>query len=98
MTDAISPYEAKTVQDVLAEFKVKASEGLPLAEIPARHATYGLNEVPEESASMLLLFGKHFWGLTAFMLEFTIIVSFFLHKYADAYLITGLMIFNAVAG
>src|SRR5579863_7135844 len=98
MTSAINPYETKTVQDVLEEFKVRASEGLPLTEIQARQATYGLNEVPEKSPSMLLLFGKHFWGLTAFMLEFTIIVSFTLHKYVDVYLISGLMIINAVMG
>jgi H+-transporting ATPase len=98
MTTAINPYKAKTVADVLTEFKVPAAEGLPLAEIQARQRIYGLNEVPEANPSMLLLFGKHFWGLTAFVLEFTIAVSFFLHKYVDVYLITGLMIFNAVVG
>jgi H+-transporting ATPase len=98
MTNAVNPYEARTVQEVLAEFKVNVFEGLSLGEITARQATYGLNEVPEERPSMLLLFAKHFWGLTAFMLEFTIIVSFLLHKYVDVYLITGLMIFNAVIG
>jgi len=94
----INPYEAKTISNVLAAFKVKASAGLPLTEIPARQAAYGLNEVPEEHPSMLLLFAKHFWGLPAFMLEFTIIISFLLHKYVDVYLISGLMVFNAVVG
>ena len=98
MTTGINPYEAKTVAEVLTEFKVQASEGLPAVEIRARQASYGLNEVPEESPSMIYLLGKHFWGLTAFMLEFTIAISFFLHKYTDVYLITGLMIFNAVVG
>jgi len=46
----------------------------------------------------VLLFLKHFWGLTAFMLEFTIIMSFVLHKYVDVYLISGLMLFNAILG
>ena len=98
MTTNINPYEAKTVAEVLAEFKVLPTEGLPLAEIQTRQASYGLNQVPEEHSSMIFLLGKHFWGLTAFMLEFTIAVSFFLHKYVDVYLITGLMIFNAVVG
>lgn len=91
-------YEAETVPAVLAAFKVQPSRGLPLAEIRVRQHTYGLNEVPEKQPSMLLLLGKHFWGLTAFMLEFTIVISVLLHKYIDAYLIGGLMAFNAVVG
>lgn len=94
----LNPYEAETVPAVLAALKVQASSGLPLAEIPVRQHTYGLNEVPEKQPSMLLLLGKHFWGLTAFMLESTIVISLLLHKYIDAYLIGGLMAFNAVVG
>ncbi|MDR3711185.1 MAG: plasma-membrane proton-efflux P-type ATPase [Puia sp.] len=93
-----NPYETETVPAVLSALKVQASSGLALAEIPVRQATYGLNEVPERQPSMLLLLVKHFWGLTAFMLEVTILISFLLHKYIDAYLISGLMGFNAVVG
>jgi len=95
---ATNPYEAKTVTAVLNELSVQADSGLPAAEIAVRQQSYGLNEVPEDQPSMLLIFAKHFWGLTALMLEFTIIVSFFLHKYVDVYLISGLMLFNAVIG
>jgi H+-transporting ATPase len=98
MTAAINPYEAKTIPAVLEEFTVQVATGLPAAEIPLRQKKYGLNEVPEDQPSMLLVFARHFWGLTAFMLEFTIIVSFFLHKYVDVYLISGLMLFNAIIG
>jgi H+-transporting ATPase len=98
MTAANNPYEAKTVPDVLSEFKVQVASGLSATDIPVRQKTYGLNEVPEDQPSMLLMFARHFWGLTAYMLEFTIIVSFFLHKYVDVYLISGLMLFNAVIG
>jgi H+-transporting ATPase len=45
---------------------------------------------------MVLLFLKHFWELTAIMLEITTIVSFFLHKYTDVYLLSNLMLFNAI--
>ncbi len=47
---------------------------------------------------MFLLFLKHFWGLTAIMLEITIVLSFLLHKYIDVYVIGGLMLFNAIIG
>jgi H+-transporting ATPase len=98
MTAAANPYETKTVAAVLEEFTVQAAAGLPATEISVRQKTYGLNEVPEDQPSLLLLFAKHFWGLTAYMLEFTIIVSYFLHKYVDVYLISGLMLFNAIIG
>jgi len=98
MTATVNPYESKTVPDVLSEFTVQVAAGLSAAEIPVRQKTYGLNEVPEDQPSLLLVFAKHFWGLTAFMLEFTIIISFFLHKYVDVYFISGLMLFNAIIG
>jgi H+-transporting ATPase len=96
MNTQADPYETKTIAGVLAEFKVKADTGLSDADVSSRRATYGLNEVPEEKQSMVLLFLRHFWGLTAFMLEFTIVVSFLLRKYIDVYLISGLMLFNAI--
>ncbi|MDE3212010.1 MAG: hypothetical protein KGM98_02155, partial [Bacteroidota bacterium] len=92
MTTNINPYEAKTVEEVLTEFNVHETEGLSLKEIQMRQSSYGLNQVPEAHVSTLLLFGRHFWGLTAFMLEFTIAVSFLLHKYIDVCLISGLMV------
>jgi H+-transporting ATPase len=98
LSNQANPYEAKSVADVLAEFKVQAADGLTDAEVQANQHSFGLNEVPEEKQSMMLVFLKHFWGLTAFMLEFTIVASFLLHKYADVYLISGLMLFNAIIG
>jgi H+-transporting ATPase len=98
MDKKANPDDAKTVKDVLADLKVKADAGLTDEEAKRRQQTNGLNEVPEEKQSMLLIFLKHFWGLTAFMLEFTIATSFLLHKYVDVYLITGLMLFNAIIG
>jgi H+-transporting ATPase len=98
MSSPSNLYEAKTIAEVLAEFKVQVAAGLSDADVLERQKTYGLNEVPEKKPSLLLLFLKHFWGLTAFMLEFTIVTSIILHKYADVYLIAGLMMFNAVTG
>ena len=98
MTKKSNPEESKPVKDVLADLKVTAEAGLTNEEVKKRQQKDGLNEVPEEKQSMLLVFLKHFWGLTAFMLEFTIVTSFLLHKYVDVYLITGLMFFNAIIG
>jgi H+-transporting ATPase len=95
---ATNPYETKTVADVLAEFKVEAASGLTDAQVQANQKNYGLNEVSPEKQSILVVFLKHFWGLTAFMLEFTIVTSLLLHNYVNVYLISGLMLFNAVIG
>jgi hypothetical protein len=46
MPSAINPYEAKSVPDILSEFKVQVASGLPLTEIAIRQKTYGLNAVP----------------------------------------------------
>jgi len=98
LTNQINPYETKTLADVLSELKVQVAIGLTDAEVLERRKMSGLNEVPEKKQSMTLMFLKHFWGLTAFMLEFTIAASLVLHKYIDVYLISGLMFFNATLG
>jgi H+-transporting ATPase len=59
---------------------------------------YGYNEVLSKKSNPILLFSKKFWGITAWMLEVIIILSWFLHKYSDAYIVMGLLVFNAVIG
>jgi Cation transporter/ATPase, N-terminus len=92
MPGQTNPYETKSIIDVLTELKVQPATGLSDDEVKQRQTTYGLNEVVEKRQLLVLLFMKHFWGLTAFMLEFTIVISFLLHKYVDVYLIGGLRI------
>ena len=92
MPNQTNPFETRSIADVLADFKVQAEKGLSDEEVKHRQSTYGLNEVAEKKQSMVLLFLKHFWGLTAIMLEITIVLSFLLHKYVDVYLIGGLML------
>lgn len=98
MPNLTNPYETKSIADVLSELDVQAASGLSDEEIKLRQTSYGLNEVAEKKQRMVLLLLKHFWGLTAFMLEITIVLSFLLQKYIDVYLIGGLMLFNALIG
>ena len=98
MSNQTTLFETKTIAEVLSDFKVQAEKGLSTEEVNNRQSAYGLNEVEEKKQSMLLLFVKHFWGLTAIMLEITIVLSFLLHKYIDVYVIGGLMLFNAIVG
>src|SRR5665647_3291252 len=98
MPNQANSYETKTTADVLSELKVLALNGLSDEDVNQRQTTYGLNEVVEKKQLLVLLFLKHFWGLTAIMLEITIVLSFLLKKYVDVYLIGGLMLFNAIIG
>ena len=98
MPDTKNPFADKTVAEALAALQVQPEKGLSEQEATHRRSSYGSNEIAEKKPSMSLLFLKHFWGLTAIMLELTIIISIFLHKVADVYLIAGLMLFNAVIG
>lgn len=98
MPNQTNQYQTRTIADVLSELKVLVATGLSNEEVKQRQITYGLNQVVEKKQLLFLLFLKHFWGLTAFMLEITIVISFILHKYVDVYLIGGLMLFNAIIG
>jgi H+-transporting ATPase len=72
--------------------------GLSQSEVESRIKQYGYNEVLGKKANPLFLFLKKFWGLSTWMLELIIILSLFLHKHSDAYIVLGLLLFNAIIG
>ena len=72
--------------------------GLTDAAVIQLRQQYGYNEVTEKHKSAIGLLARHFWGLTAWMLEATVIISFILHKPFDAWVILSLLIFNALIG
>lgn len=72
--------------------------GLLSVEVEKRLKQHGFNEVPEKKASSVITFAKKFWSLTAWMLEIIIVLSWFLQRYADLYIVTGLLVFNSVLG
>jgi H+-transporting ATPase len=69
--------------------------GLTLEEAQRRLKEYGPNEVPEKKKNPLLRFISNLWGLTPWMLEFTVALEWFLGKYLEAYVIAILLVFNA---
>ncbi|MBY0347049.1 MAG: hypothetical protein GTN67_01620 [Hydrotalea flava] len=76
-----------TLPEQLKVFGTNVHTGLTDEQVYALQKKFGANEVVEKKTPVLLLFLRHFWGLTAWMLEITIIVSFLLHKKFDGWLI-----------
>lgn len=73
-------------------------KGLSQSDVESYRKEFGYNEVLAKKKSPILLFAKKFWGLTAWMLELIIVLSWFLHKHSDAYIVLGLLLFNAIIG
>jgi len=92
------PFERMTVEETAAVLAANPETGLNKADVQDRLRRFGPNEVPEEKAHPLRIFLKKFWGLTAWMLEFIIVLSWILHRYADIYIVGGLLVVNAIIG
>ncbi len=72
--------------------------GLSGDEAVRRLKERGYNEVPERKESSVLMFLGKFWGVTAWMLELIIVLSYALGNLNDLYIVTALLVFNAVIG
>ncbi|HTY74022.1 MAG TPA: plasma-membrane proton-efflux P-type ATPase [Candidatus Nanoarchaeia archaeon] len=83
---------------MLKQLQTDSVTGLTAVEAKRRMIKYGRNEVAEKQQNMIVGFLKRFWGLTAWMLEIAIILSFVLGKYLDLYIITALLLVNAILG
>lgn len=83
-------------EQVAERLNVDIKIGLPEEEAQKRTSKFGFNEIPEKKESSIIKFLKKFWGLTAWMLELTMLVSFILGKYLDLYIIGALLLFNSI--
>ena len=80
----------------MGELKTNPATGLKQTEVAALLKQYGYNEIAENKSHPLLNFLSKFWGLTAWMLEFIVVLSIFLHNLSDAYVVGGLLVLNAL--
>ena len=83
------------VAEVVQTLNSVAATGLTSAEASFRLEKYGYNEVAEEHGHPVLKFLKKFWGLTAWLLEIIILLSWLLQNYVDVAIIFGLLVLNA---
>ena len=91
-------FSTLTIDETLKQLQTNPVTGLTSTEAKQRIDNYGRNEVAEKRQNPLVGFLKRFWGLTAWMLEIAIVLSFVLGKYLDLYVITALLLVNAILG
>ena len=96
LTTPTAVQERPQAQPSVPDVNTDLSRGLSDAEVRARQAKYGFNEVPERKPNLWLMFAKKFWGLSAWMIELIMVLSFILHKYSDLYIVTALLVVNGV--
>jgi len=87
---------AQTALETLSFLGVTAEAGLSTAVAPVRLAQVGPNEVPERRDRPLVRLAWKFWGLSAWMLELIVLISFILKKQADLWVALSLLLVNAV--
>jgi H+-transporting ATPase len=94
----ITDFQKLKVDEVVKLLKSDLNVGLKGTEVESRLKQYGYNEVPEKKINPAVRFVKKFWGLTAWMLEIIIILSWILQRYADLYIVTVLLFLNSILG
>jgi H+-transporting ATPase len=73
----------------------KPSKGLTSDEATTRLKTDGLNAMPDVSVRPIINLLSKFWAPIPWLLEASLILEVGLHKYFEAAIIAGLLIFNA---
>ena len=64
-----------SVSDTFAALHVNAETGLARADVETRRTEHGFNEVTERKGHPVLVFLSKSWGLSAWMLEFIMVLS-----------------------
>src|SRR6202034_2149059 len=75
-----------------------APDGLTSDEAAIRLQKDGPNAMPDTSAHPLRDALAKFWAPVPWLLEAAIVLQVFLHKYLEAAVIAGLLVFNAALG
>jgi H+-transporting ATPase len=98
LDDKTQKFDQMTIENTVRSLQSNLTRGLSSDEVATKVGQYGYNEVPEKKTNPLKDFASKFWGLTAWMLEIIIVLSWFLQNYPDLYIVTGLLVFNSILG
>jgi len=83
-------------EEIAKSLQSDLTMGLKSVEAESRLKQYGYNEVLEKKTNPFVRFAGKFWGPTAWMLEIIIFLSWILQRYADLYIVVGLLFFNSI--
>ncbi len=72
-----------------------SSSGLSTTQVEERLKKYGKNEVTEKKENGIIKFLRKFWAPVPWMLEITAVITFFIGKDLDTYIILALLVFNS---
>jgi len=86
----------QSASDTLSALGSSRQKGLDDAEAASRLERDGPNEVPEQKSHPIINFARKFWGLSAWMLELIVVLSFVIGKVADFWIALFLLLVNAV--
>ncbi|MBW3016355.1 hypothetical protein KY309_01975, partial [Candidatus Woesearchaeota archaeon] len=73
-------------------------EGLTTSEAQQRIQQYGYNEIIEKKENPFIKFLKYFWGPIPWMIEAAAIGSAIIKHWADFWIISALLLLNAIVG
>ena len=73
-------------------------DGLSASEAGIRLREMGSNEIPVEKINPLVKFVRYFWGPIPWMIEVAAIMSIVIHHIEDFWIISALLMLNAVVG
>jgi len=91
-------YDLISAEDLIKQFHSDLNIGLNLSVIESQHQQFGYNEIPEKKPRPILKFLKKFWGITAWILEFIILLSIYLQNWENVIMVIGLLLMNATLG
>lgn len=90
----------KTIADVLHEFNTNPDQGLTSHRAQEKLNQIGFNELPEEKPTpLIIIFFKQFANPLIYILLIAALLIFFISdSQFDAFLISGILLFNAILG
>jgi len=95
--EAFDNLKELSVADTFDKLSTSA-KGLTCEEAEKRLEKYGYNEITEKKANPIVKFFGYFWGPIPWMIEIAAIISAVIQHWADFWIITALLLVNAVVG
>lgn len=84
-----------TTEDLIKQYSSNLEEGLSSQEAQKRLAEHGPNCLEEKKTSMITRIILLFWGPIPWMIEIALVLSGYLRRWPDFYLILAMLIINA---